>query len=168
MKILMVCLGNICRSPLAEWILRQKAKESGLDWECDSAGTGAWHIGEGPDPRSVAVARKYNIDITYQRARQIGPADLDYFDLIFVMDQNNFRDVLGFGLTAGQRRKVDLIMNLVYPGENHAVPDPYWDDDGFERVFRMLEEATERLMERHRNGVLRGEGSSASSASSPE
>ncbi|MCB0619215.1 MAG: low molecular weight phosphotyrosine protein phosphatase, partial [Saprospiraceae bacterium] len=86
MKILMVCLGNICRSPLAEGILKEKIKENGLPWEVDSAGTGSWHVGEPPDPRSVAVARAHGIDILDQRARQFRPADFRQFDLIFAMD----------------------------------------------------------------------------------
>ncbi|GAB4258637.1 MAG: low molecular weight protein-tyrosine-phosphatase [Saprospiraceae bacterium] len=147
MKILMVCLGNICRSPLAEGILRKKIEERGLDWEVDSAGTGSWHIGEKPDPRSILTARKHGIDITYQRARQLQPADLDRFDLILAMDQSNYRDIMRFAISDDQKSKVHLIMNFHRPGNNEAVPDPYWDDDGFEKVYRMLDEACDKLIE---------------------
>ncbi len=145
----MVCLGNICRSPLAEGILAQKAGIKGLTWEVDSAGTGAWHIGEPPDPRSIAVARKYDVDITGQRARQFRPADFEYFDLILAMDPGNYRDILRHASSAAHREKVELIMNLVHPQENRPVPDPYWDDEGFEQVFRMLDQAAERLLEKY-------------------
>ena len=154
MKILMVCLGNICRSPLAEGILRNKVKNNDLAWEVDSAGTGAWHIGERPDRRSVLVAEKNNIDISNQRARQIKRSDLDHYDLILTMDEGNFRDVLRLAETEEQRRKIKMILNFVYPDANHSVPDPYWNDDGFDQVFRMLDEATDRLLEKHRNGGL--------------
>jgi protein-tyrosine phosphatase len=149
MKILMVCLGNICRSPLAEGILKQKIEKQGLPWTVHSAGTGHWHIGEEPDSRSVAIAREYDIDISGQRARQINPEDFDYYDLILTMDQSNYTDVLRLTSTENQRDKVEMIMNLAYPGSNMSVPDPYWDDDGFERVFRMLEQAVDRLIERY-------------------
>jgi protein-tyrosine phosphatase len=149
MKVLMVCLGNICRSPLAEGIMQHKARKMGLDWAVDSAGTGSWHIGELPDARSIRVARQYGIDITYQRARQFQPADFEYFDQIFVMDTQNLRDVLRHARLGEHRAKVDLILNQIHPGEDRSVPDPYLDDDGFEEVFRMLEAACETFINRH-------------------
>lgn len=148
MKILMVCLGNICRSPLAEGIMQRKINEHRLDWQVDSAGTGAWHIGEKPDHRSIATARQHGIDITGQRARQLKPHDLDRFDLILAMDSQNYRDILRFADTDTHREKVQLIMNFATPGRNQAVPDPYWDDNGFEKVFEMLEEACGKVVER--------------------
>jgi protein-tyrosine phosphatase len=141
MKILMVCLGNICRSPLAEGILRQKIEAHGLDWEVDSAGTGNWHAGEAPDPRSQAVAKKYSIDISNQRARTFQPYDLEVFDRIYVMDSSNYNDVVKQAQNPEEVEKVKLILNEAYPGENRAVPDPYWDDDGFEQVYQMLDKA---------------------------
>ena len=150
MKILMVCLGNICRSPLAEGILEQKLKEEGLDWKVDSAGTGLWHIGEPPDPRSVSTARKYGLDISRQRARQIQPTDLDTFDLILAMDSSNYQDILRLAKTNQQKQKVAMILNYIAPGSNLNVPDPYWNDDGFDQVFRMLEEACEKVVEQYR------------------
>ncbi len=148
MKILMVCLGNICRSPLAEGIMQRKISEHGLDWQVDSAGTGAWHVGELPDRRSIATARQYGIDITHQRARQLKPHDLDRFDLVLAMDSQNYRDILRLATKKEQEEKVQLIMNFASPGRNQAVPDPYWDDNGFEQVFRMLEEACGKVVER--------------------
>ncbi len=148
MKILMVCLGNICRSPLAEGIMRHKITKSGLNWHVDSAGTGAWHVGELPDSRSIATAKKHQIDITNQRARQLKPHDLDRFDLVLAMDSQNYRDILRLATTKEQEEKVQLIMNFVTPDRNQAVPDPYWDDNGFELVFGMLEEACEKVVEK--------------------
>ena len=146
MRILMVCLGNICRSPLAEGIMKRKAAERGLGWIVDSAGTGSWHAGELPDSRSIDTARQFGIDITDQRARQFRPADLDRFDRIFVMDAQNLRDVLRHAQNDTPRAKIDLIINQLYPGENRSVPDPYYDDDGFGEVFRMLDMACEMFV----------------------
>ncbi len=146
MKILMVCLGNICRSPLAEGILKAKVREHGLDWQVDSAGTSSWHVGELPDPRSIATARKHGIDITDQRARQLRPEDLDEYDLILAMDRSNLHDILRLARNDEQRRKVRLIMEFADPDNAQDVPDPYWDDDGFEQVFHMLERAAEGII----------------------
>jgi protein-tyrosine phosphatase len=149
MRILMVCLGNICRSPLAEGIMKHKAREAGLDWQVDSAGTGSWHSGQLPDSRSIQVARAHGIDISDQRARQFQRIDFERFDRIFVMDSQNYQDVLRLASNAEDPFKVELILNLAHPGENSAVPDPYHDDDGFEAVFQMLEEACEAFVARH-------------------
>ncbi len=149
----MVCLGNICRSPLAEGILKHKILEKGLDWQVDSAGTGSWHIGELPDIRSIATARKYGIDITDQRARQLRVSDLEHFDLILAMDQQNHRDIVRMATSSNQAEKVQLIMNFVQPESNQGVPDPYWDDDGFEHVYQMLEEACDRIIVKLDNTV---------------
>ena len=136
----MVCLGNICRSPLAEGILR--AKVDATQVVVASAGTGGWHAGELPDSRSIAVAHKNGLDITYQRARKFKKEDLDLFDRIYVMDNSNYRDVIQMADTPIHREKVELILNLVFPGENVDVPDPYYGgDQGFDRVYAMLEEA---------------------------
>lgn len=144
----MVCLGNICRSPLAEGIMKEKVRAHSLDWHVDSAGTGFWHAGEGPDPRSVRVARKYGIDISGQRARQISPRDLDEFDLICAMDAQNYQDILRLATDNGHRQKVQLIMNFAHPGENRSVPDPYYDDEGFEAVYEMLERACKIIVDK--------------------
>lgn len=146
MKILMVCLGNICRSPLAEGILKHKVQQLGLPWTVDSAGTGHWHTGELPDRRSIAVARRYGIDLTDQRARQFRPEDFERFDQIWVMDTQNRRDVLRLAQNDEHRTKVGLILDLTHPGEERSVPDPYYDDNGFEQVFQMLDTACEKMV----------------------
>lgn len=150
MNILMVCLGNICRSPLAEGILKKKIEENKLNWSVDSAGTGAWHIGEQPDRRSIAIARTYGIDISGQRARQLKPTDLDRFDLVLAMDSSNYQNIIRNAFTKEQEEKVHLIMNFFNPGRNENVPDPYWDDNGFEKVFKMLDKACEKIIELYR------------------
>jgi len=151
MKVLMVCLGNICRSPLAEGILRHQLKEAGImDWEIDSAGTGGWHGGELPDRRSIEVAKKYDIDITSQRARKLNGYDLENFDLIFAMDASNYTDILKLSQNKAERDKVKLIMNEAYPGQNKQVPDPYYNDNGFEEVFQMLDKACGKIIEHYR------------------
>ena len=146
MKILMVCLGNICRSPLAEGILQNKANTQGLPWEVDSAGTGAYHVGEQPDPRSQAVARKHGLDINYQRARQFERSDLDKFDLIFAMDRSNYQNILRLTKTDEQRERVKLILEFTGAGQTN-VPDPYWDDNGFEHVYQLLNTACDRIVD---------------------
>jgi protein-tyrosine phosphatase len=148
MRILMVCLGNICRSPLAEGIMQEKARSKGLDWIVDSAGTGGWHTGELPDRRSIATARARGIDLSGQRARQFKEADFDRFDHIFVMDEQNLQNVLRLARTEADRAKVSLILDTIYPGENRIVPDPYYDDNGFEAVFDMLEAACNTFVAR--------------------
>lgn len=142
MKILMVCLGNICRSPLAEGILQHKATQSGLSIDVDSAGTIAKHEGELPDPRSIEVAENYKIDITNQRSRPFKKADFELFDTIYVMDASNYSDVIALTENEEQRKKVKMILNESYPGENRRVPDPYFGgDEGFENVYQMLDKA---------------------------
>lgn len=145
----MVCLGNICRSPLAQGILERKVQERGLDWSVDSAGTGHWHVGNPPDPRSVAVAAAHGLDLSAQRARQVHWPDLGAFDLVLAMDTANRRDLLRLAETDAERGKVRLILDYVAPGQDRSVPDPYWDDDGFEKVYRMLDEACDRLLDAH-------------------
>lgn len=149
MRILMVCLGNICRSPLAEGILRHKITQKGLDWEVDSAGTSGYHEGERPDSRSIAVARSYGIDITAQRSRMITLQDLEDFDWILVMDSSNYNNVKKLCRSAEQLHKIKLIMNYVNPDYNTPVPDPYWEDDGFDQVYRMLDVACDALVAKH-------------------
>ncbi len=143
----MICLGNICRSPLAEGILKHKLLLRGLDWHVDSAGTGGWHAGDKPDTRSIAKAREFGIDITSQRARQIKKADFDAFDHILTMDATNFLDVLHLADNEKQRQKVAMIMNFPRPDSNTEVPDPYYDNR-FQLVFDMLEEACDAVIEK--------------------
>lgn len=151
MKVLMVCLGNICRSPLAEGILKHQLEEASiLDWEIDSAGTGGWHAGELPDRRSIQVAKKHGVDITYQKARKLNGYDLENFDLIFAMDASNYNDILKLAQSKEERDKVKLIMNEIYPGQNKQVPDPYYNDNGFEEVYQMLDKACAKIIEHYR------------------
>lgn len=144
----MVCLGNICRSPLAEGVLKHKVQKKGLNWHIDSAGTGDWHVGELPDKRSIAVAKKYGIDLTDQRARHFKRTDLDSFDLILVMDRDNYFDVGRLAKTDEQRKKVQYIMNFARPNSNAIVPDPYYDNR-FEFVYQLLDEACDAVIEAH-------------------
>lgn len=138
--ILMVCLGNICRSPLAEGILQSKLPKD--KFIVDSAGTGNWHIGHAPDKRSVAVAKKNGISISKQKGRQFTTSDFEAFDFIYVMDNSNFDAVIALAKSEQDRKKISLILNEVYPKENVDVPDPYYGlANGFDQVYNMLEEA---------------------------
>jgi low molecular weight protein-tyrosine phosphatase len=148
-NILFVCLGNICRSPLAEGIMQQKINQLGHDWGIDSAGTGSWHIGEAPDLRSRTVAQKHGINISRQRARQINKTDFDRFDIILVMDNMNFRDIINLAENEEQKKKVKLILDFQYPGKNLDIPDPYWNDNWFEEVFQLLDEACDVIIREH-------------------
>jgi protein-tyrosine phosphatase len=139
-KILMVCLGNICRSPLAEGILASKLPKD--KFTVDSAGTGSWHIGHAPDERSIAVAKKNKLDISKQKGRQFTASDFDFFDYIYVMDNSNYSDVMELSKNQEQKNKVQLILNELFPNENVDVPDPYYGvPNGFDAVYKMLEEA---------------------------
>lgn len=143
-KVLMVCLGNICRSPLAEGILKSKVNPNRVIVE--SAGTGGWHVGEAPDPRSIAIAKKYGLDITDQRAKKFSSYDFEIYDHIYVMDNSNFRDVTQLAKNQHESKKVKRILDEIFPGENVDVPDPYYGGDmGFENVFKMLDEACEQI-----------------------
>jgi protein-tyrosine phosphatase len=129
----MVCLGNICRSPLAHGIMEQMAKDKGLNWEIDSAGTGNWHVGEAPDRRAIRTAGNHGIDIGGQVCRLFRISDFDTFDHIFVMDLNNLSDILSMARNDADRAKVKLLLG------DKIVPDPYYNDDQFEPVFEMIE-----------------------------
>ena len=151
-KILMVCLGNICRSPLAEGILASKLPTN--KFTVDSAGTGSWHIGHAPDERSIAVANKNKINISDQKGRQFSSSDFDTFDYIYVMDASNYTNVLELAKTQDHRDKVQMILNDLFPNENVDVPDPYFGlPNGFEIVYNMLDEVCEviskKLIEKH-------------------
>lgn len=146
LKILMVCLGNICRSPLAEGILASKVAAKGLNWQVDSAGTSGFHAGSKPDKRSIAEAKKHHIDITNQRSRQFRGWDFETYDLIYVMDSSNYQDVIAQAKTPEERAKVKLIMNELEPGKNINVPDPYYGEFGFQNVYEMLDQACEVII----------------------
>ena len=139
----MVCLGNICRSPLAEGILRSKLSEKFI---VDSAGTGGWHAGELPDKRSIAIARLKGLDISTQRARQFKISDFTTFDHIFVMDNPNYKELLALAPNEVTKSKVKLILNEISPNDNVDVPDPYYGGvDGFENVYNMLDQACDEI-----------------------
>ncbi len=141
-NVLMVCLGNICRSPLAEGILKSKTDPKKVS--VDSAGTGDYHVGHQPDPRSIDIAKTYNLDITSQRGRQFSVQDFDKFQHIYVMDTFNYADVIALARNDKDRSKVKLILEEIFPGENVDVPDPYQGlAEGFKNVYKMLDEACE-------------------------
>ena len=142
----MVCLGNICRSPLAEGILKSKVFSSKVF--VDSAGTGAYHVGNLPDQRSIDVARENGLDITDQKARKFVVNDYDEFDFIYVMDSSNYRNVLKLARNEQDKAKVKMILNEVFPGEDLDVPDPYYGGEfGFKNVYNMLNEACDKIVE---------------------
>jgi protein-tyrosine phosphatase len=143
----MVCLGNICRSPLAEGILASKLPKE--KFIVDSAGTGDYHIGKQPDVRSIAVAEKNGIDITKQKARQFSEKDFEDFDYIFAMDNSNQIDILELAKTTEEKAKVNLILNELFPAENVDVPDPYFGvENGFANVYELLNEVCEVIAEK--------------------
>lgn len=145
----MVCLGNICRSPLAQGIMEYNATLMGKQVVVDSAATSNFHVGDKPDPRSISTAFLHDIDITSQRGRQFKTTDFDDFDVIFVMDSSNYSDILILAKSTEHRNKVKMIMNEIEPGKNINVPDPYYGgDEGFENVFQMLDKATKAFLEK--------------------
>jgi protein-tyrosine phosphatase len=138
----MVCLGNICRSPLAEGIMDHYAQKAGLNWEIDSAGTGGWHTGEHPHPLSRKVAKHNGIDIGKQRARTFVKEDIHRFDQIFVMDQNNYEEVKRICGTEWNIEKVDYLLNQLEPGKNNEVPDPWsHPEEKYHEVFELIKNA---------------------------
>lgn len=146
-KLLFVCLGNICRSPMAEGIFRHKAQEMGIEIETDSCGTGGWHAGESPDGRAQGCMRDHGMNIGDLRARKFSPADFDRFDVIFTMDTSNHGDVLSLASSDKQAQKVKLMLNEIYPGEDTSVPDPYFGgDEGFEHVFDLLTRSADKVL----------------------
>ena len=151
-KILMVCLGNICRSPLAEGILASKLPKD--KFLVDSAGTGNWHVGKQPDSRSIATAKKNGLDISSQKGKHFTPQHFEEFDYIYVMDGSNYDDLLFLAKTDDHKKKVSRILDELFPGDNVDVPDPYYGlQNGFDMVYEMLDEATDllakKLIEKH-------------------
>lgn len=137
----MVCLGNICRSPLAHGIMENLVKERDLNWEVDSAGTGDWHIGSAPDKRSIAIAKQYGLDISKQCCRQFQVSDFEEFDRVFVMDSMNLKDVLNLARSEEDRKKVRLLLI------DKMVPDPYYEDDQFDVVYQMIEKGCREIID---------------------
>ena len=144
-KILMVCLGNICRSPLAEGILQSKVNEALV--YVDSAGTAAYHVGNLPDERSIAVAKQYGIDISKQQARKFTEKDFLNFDIIYAMDKSNYQYIISLATNDKDLEKVKMILNESLPDKNYSVPDPYYGGQtGFEEVYKMLNEACDSII----------------------
>jgi protein-tyrosine phosphatase len=142
-RVLMVCLGNICRSPLAEGILKSIVNPE--DVFVDSAGTGGYHIGKSPDPRSIDVSKSNGIDISNQICRKFNTRDFDRFDIIYAMDKENFNSIINLGSNLTQQNKVRLLLSEA-DGSDHEVPDPYYGgEDGFEKVFQIIEGACKQI-----------------------
>ncbi len=145
----MVCLGNICRSPLAEGILQSKLDAN--FFSVDSAGTAAYHIGELPDQRSIAVAKKHGIDISNQKARKFDIKDFIEFDIIYAMDKENYQNICSLAKNNTELQKVKMILDKVKPSQNLSVPDPYYGgDDGFQNVYQLLDEACEKISKNYK------------------
>lgn len=145
----MVCLGNICRSPLAEGILQSKLDAN--FFSVDSAGTAAYHIGELPDQRSIAVAKKHGIDISNQKARKFNIKDFIEFDIIYAMDKENYQNICSLAKNKTELQKVKMILDEVNLSQNLSVPDPYYGgDDGFQNVYQLLDEACEKISKNYK------------------
>ena len=140
----MVCLGNICRSPLAEGILKNKTRH--LRITVDSAGTAGYHVGNLPDKRSIEIAEKHNISLKNQKARQFKQIDFKSFNIIYAMDKNNYNHLISLAENAKDRQKINMILNEINPGLYESVPDPYYGgNDGFQKVYNMLDKACEKI-----------------------
>ena len=148
-KILMVCLGNICRSPTADGVMRKKIADHKLKALVDSAGTIHYHIGESPDPRSISKAAEKGVDISMLKGRQFTVEDFDNFDAIYVMDASNYSNVIALARNKQDESKVEMLLNMSNPGSNMPVPDPYYGDgDGFEKVYSLIETACEVIAQK--------------------
>lgn len=147
LRVLMVCLGNICRSPMADGLLKKKVNDAGLNVFVDSAGTSNHHKGQAPDERMRETAAQFGVPIDDLRARQFEVSDFDNFDWIYVMDHSNYQNVLRLSRNKEDHQKVKMILNEVWPGNNAPVPDPYYGGQrGFEEVFDLLDEATDIIL----------------------
>ena len=155
MHLLAVCLGNICRSPLAEGLLRREIERRGLNWTVDSAGTAGYHVGNPLDPRSVAEAARHGLDISGQRSRKVTVEDLAEYDVILAMDRSNFRDLQLLASTPRERARIQLLLRFtdLEDAEGPDVFDPYWDDGGFAGVYELLEVAAARAIDRLERSV---------------
>lgn len=151
MRILMVCLGNICRSPIAEGILRAKISQNNLDWEVRSAGTESYHIGEAPHSFSQKVCHNSGIDISGQRARRFEYADFDAYDKIYAMAHDVLKEIKYMSGTHFKPEKVSLFLNELYPGANRSVPDPwYGPEDGFTEVYELIDKTCDAIIHKYR------------------
>lgn len=149
-KVLFVCLGNICRSPVAEGIMLHLVEEKKLQklWKIDSAGTAGYHIDEAPDHRTIKNAKKNGVDLSKLRARKFSVSDFDAFDKIYVMDESNFQNVISLTKDSSHHKKVDYLLNVIHPGKNLPVPDPYYgNENNFEEVFQLVYAACVKLID---------------------
>lgn len=146
----MVCLGNICRSPLADGLLLRKIKERQLNFTVDSAGTANYHIGKAPDLRMIKTAASHGTPIEFLRARQFTAQDFQHFDLILVMDKSNYQNVIRLASSNEEINKVNFLLDYLYPGQAAEVPDPYYGaQKDFEEVYELLDKATDALIQKH-------------------
>ncbi|NDC41070.1 MAG: low molecular weight phosphotyrosine protein phosphatase [Chitinophagia bacterium] len=147
----MVCLGNICRSPIAEGVMRQKIKENGLNWTVDSAGTLSYHVGEMPHRSSMRICALHGIDISGQRARQLSPADFQEFDKIYAMASDVYEGISRVAPTGNAMERVDYFLNELHPGSDATVPDPYYGpEEGFTEVYQLVEETCEAIIKKYK------------------
>jgi protein-tyrosine phosphatase len=146
MKILFVCLGNICRSPIADGVMRNLVAQHNLNWQIDSAGTSNYHIGEAPDKRAQKISKKYGVDISELRGRQFTQSDFEEFDYIFAMDASNYQNILKLARNQQDIDKVELFLNRLEPGMNRGVQDPWYDDALFEPVFKEIEKTCKLIL----------------------
>lgn len=150
MRVLMVCLGNICRSPIAEGVLQYKVAENDLDWEVDSAGTESYHIGSAPHRHSQDICNRHGIDISQQRARQFNRKDFERYDKIYALADDVYEEIARIGGSAADMSKVDLLMNELNPGSDNSVPDPYYGGaDGYIFVYEMIEQACNAIVNKY-------------------
>lgn len=156
LRILMVCLGNICRSPMADGLLRRKVKEQGLNIFVDSAGTANYHTGSAPDSRMIETARSRGTEIQDLRARQFTKSDFVDFDFIYVMDESNLINVLKLSEHESNKQKVKLILDELYPNQNMHVPDPYYGTKkDFMDVYDLLDGVTDKIIQKIKDGEIR-------------
>jgi len=154
MRILMVCLGNICRSPIAEGVMRNISHASNLNWEIASAGTESYHIGEPPHTYSQKVCQKNGVDISKQRARRFVAADFNNFDKIYAMSQDVLNEIRHMAGSAFDGTKISLLLNELHPGSNRSVPDPwYGPEDGYTEVFEMIEQSCRIIAQKYKSFV---------------
>ncbi len=150
MKILMVCLGNICRSPLAEGILQDKVFKAGLTWSIESSGTNSYHTGEPPHPLSQKIAKLNGIDISQQRARRFAATDFEEYDKIYALAEDVMEEMNRIAGKKFDASKAELLMNELHPGENRDVPDPYYGAEaGYHEVYKMIDEVCDSIVEKY-------------------